>query len=194
MILVDSQIHKWATKFHGIKPYEPEMLNPASIDMRAGVGWIDVQYPHMKFFSVPMVVYQLTVGTMLHNAWVDMMYKAIRSDKLLYYRKPTALLITTFESVSLPRNMCAQIKLKTTPCREGLGHPIADWVDNGFLGNLTLMITANKTISIMPGDRICQLVLHQTITPNETYDKKGHYHNQTGVTASWRLDDEDTEH
>lgn len=188
MILVDWQIKEWAEKQTGILPYTQENINPASIDLRIGVGWLDVQYPEIRHICVPMTVYQVTIRTLLQNVIVDTLYKVFRTPKLMRYRRPTAVLLTTLESISLPIDIAAQIKLKTTPTREGLGHPIADWVDNGFLGQLTLMVTANKTISIYPGDKICQLVLHKTKRPDVSYATKGHYYNQIGATPSWRLE------
>jgi len=190
MLLVDHEIKRWAGDMHGIEPFDEAMLNPSSIDLRAGMGWIDSEYPHLKRSNLQITIYKVSISTLLVNVIVDTLYKIIKTDKLLYYRRPTAVLLSTFESVAIPINCSAMIKLKSTPCREGLGHPIADWVDNGFMGQLTLMVTANKTITISAGDRICQLVIIRTKTPYKTYRDTGHYYNQIGATASWRQNEE----
>lgn len=189
MILVDWQLRKWAL-LGGIEPYVPENINPASIDLSVGTGWIDVQYPHVLHNESIITVHQITLGTLLRNAIVDLLYKIV-GDVILPFRRPTAVLLTTLETIKLSRTLAGQIKLKSTPTREGLGHPIADWVDNGFQGQLTLMVTANKTIVLETGRRICQLVLHTTKSPDNPYYVKGHYNQQEGPTPSWRLIDKE---
>lgn len=184
MIMVDWQIKEWAEN-GGIHPLDLKLINPASVDLRAGTQWIDMQYPKMKYTSTP-TVYAASISTLLHNAVIDTIHNITYNTKLLMQRKPTAILLETYETVTLPKNMAAEIKLKTTPTREGLNLALADWVDNGFTGQLTLMIMANKTITIKPGHRICQLVLHRTKTVNVSYAAVGHYQNQKGATTSWR--------
>lgn len=193
MVLVDHELRRWAGDMHGVHPFDDEMINPSSIDLRAGMGWIDSEYPHLKRSNLQITIHRISLTTLLVNAIVDVLYKIIKADKLLDYRRPTAVLLSTLESVAIPVNTAAMVKLKTTPSREGLGHPIADWVDNGFMGQLTLMVTANKTITISAGDRICQLVVMRTKTPNKTYRDTGHYYNQTGVTPSWRQNEEQSQ-
>jgi len=184
MILVDWQIKEWAQR--NVHPFDEYMINPASIDFRAGTSWRDIQYPQFETLNKPVTVYQITIKTLLVNSIVDAIYSLTHKRSVLGYRRPTAVILSTLEKINVRRNMAIEVKLKTTPSREGLGSLVADWVDNGFVGQLSVIVTANKTITIKPNDRICQLVVHMTKTPSLTYDKVGHYQNQHGATPSWR--------
>jgi deoxycytidine triphosphate deaminase len=115
----------------------------------------------------------------IHNA----LCKLFRLPK---ERMPTALLAITHERIIMPASLAGEIKLKTTPTRKGLGHPIADWVDPGYEGHLTLMLHAVKEIKLFHGQEICQLVLWpvdgNVVKP---YGKTGHYMNQVHPTLAW---------
>lgn len=167
-ILCDNSLIEFI-KSGGIKPSEMSNVNPASIDLRIGSDWYDISD------KIPKLLHTYAVT----------LYPRTTLNVLL--RRTTLLLATTLEIVKMPANMYGMIKLKTTPCREGLGHPIADWIDPGFEGQLTLMLHAFKEIKLLAGQRICQLVIgnldERCLMP---YVHNGHYMNQRGPTLSWR--------
>jgi dCTP deaminase len=190
MILVDWQISKHIQSW--ITPYNPEQINPASYDICVGDTWRDIEYPKYlhKIPQNGLKIHKNSIFIDLINVYYDQMFKIFNNIKYLNCRKPTAVLVTTKEWLNFPDNIAAEIKLKTTPTREGLGHPIADWIDPGFRGELTMMLYANKTLILKPGRRICQLVLHEVQTPHLPYGMVGHYQGQSGATPSWRLEGE----
>lgn len=169
MILVDWEIIELG-KSGVITPFYEDQVNPGSLDLRIGEDWIDM-----------LLDVAFKGNVMLVPSGMEM------KDDIPHDVYPTtAVLGTTLETLRLPDNIAAEVKLKTTPTRLGLGHPIADWVDPGFHGQLTLMLHAFKPIILMPGQRIVQLVFHRLHTPDNPYHKVGHYVNQKGPTRAWK--------
>ena len=153
-------------------------INPASIDLRLSNQWRDLEAPDVVRISNYITLYPRTLRVEIHN-WLAKLFKL--------ERKPTAILASTLESIIIEPDQAASIKLKTTPTREGLGHPIADWVDPGFMGQLTLMLYANKEITLRTGSRLVQMVIFKLDGPvANPYGILGHYQDQRGPTPSWR--------
>lgn len=98
-------------------------------------------------------------------------------------------LATTQEKIALPRNICADVKGRSSIGRQFVQVHYAGWVDCEYYGQITLEIT-NMTcepVSFPVGQRICQMVLKETKTPPETSypEKEGQkYAGQTGPTPS----------
>src|SRR3990167_2774821 len=163
MYLTDSEIYEWAEE-GGIIPFRPEHINPASIDLCLGSEWRDIEYPN-------------TLNTPDKDGNICI-FKA--SDRNSHIHLPSAILAITEEWINIPDNMVGQIKLKSTPTRMGLGHPIADWIDPGYEGKLTLMLNAVKDIRLPVGIRIVQLVLCKLgKSVSKSYLVTGHYQGQT---------------
>jgi dCTP deaminase len=183
MILRDIELRKWVQT--NIWPIDLTCINPASLDLRLDNRWRDLDEPDIIKSSSHITIYPRTLRVEIHN-WLA------KHPQINWSRKPTAVLASTYERLIIEPDEAASIKLKTTPTREGLGHPIADWVDPGFSGQLTLMLYANKKITLMAKDRIIQLVIFKldgdVALP---YSKaSGHYQGQSGPTQSWRWSDE----
>jgi deoxycytidine triphosphate deaminase len=173
-ILIDKELKEWIKT--GIYPHDLAYINPASVDLCLGHGWIDIEGYTLS--NNDLTLYPRSAYTDVWNTFARIFH---------FQRHPTAVLATTLERVVLLPDEAASIKLKTTPSREGLGHPIADWVDPGFQGQLTLMLHAHKRISIPYGRRIVQIVVYKLDYPVEiSYAHTGHYQDQAGPTISWR--------
>ena len=178
MILRDIELLPWARR--NVHPFDENCINPASIDLRLDSKWRDIDEPNIVRSSPYISIFPRTLRVEIHN------YLA---KWLRHRRKPTAILATTLETVIIGPDKAASIKLKTTPTREGLGHPIADWVDPGFVGQLTLMLYANKAVNLQVGSKIIQMVVFQLDGPvGRDYGVTGHYQGQRGPTPSWRLE------
>lgn len=182
-VLSDKTLHRLAAAGL-VQPYSPGLVNPASIDLRLGNAWIvmDDKSRHTNYWN-HLVLYPKSLRIDLHN-W-------IANGRLGEYYgmkvRPTLVLATTLENVSIPTDMWARLALKTTPCREGLGHPVADWIDPGFCGHLTLMLHAFSPIKLYQGMRVCQLIVGELDWECEVpYSEIGHYQGQKGPTPSWR--------
>lgn len=173
-ILCDSDLYKWVET--GLAPFDKVHINPASVDLCLGRGWIDMEGDGFTVIE-ELTIYPRSIYTDVWNTFAKVFH---------FHRHPTAVLATTLETIRLQDDEAASIKLKTTPSREGLGHPIADWVDPGFHGQLTLMLHAHKRITIPYGRRIVQVVIFKLDSPAErSYEHTGHYQGQSGPTQSW---------
>jgi dCTP deaminase len=177
MIKRDIELRDWVET--NIWPIDYECINPASIDLKLSKYWRDVDEPEVLRESDSVTLYPRTLGVEIYNFFAKW---------LKLERKPTAILASTLESMIIEPCEAASIKLKTTPTREGLGHPIADWIDPGFTGTLTLMLYANKKITLNAEDRVVQMVIFELSGPvRQNYESAGgHYQGQRGPTPSWR--------
>lgn len=163
MILVDWQLKNAC--LHGlIEPYDENLVNPSSIDVRLGdSAMLDSEY-----------------GFRYYPDWVN------HSQDHPYQLLPNeCILIATLEKVNLPASYAAELKLKSSRAREGLNHALAGWIDNGYCGIITLELKNNsqfRAIPIYPGLRIGQIIIYNTPTPEKPY--QGKYQNATSVLPS----------
>lgn len=176
MPLPDHKITSWA-QTGGVKPFVIANVNPASLDLRVGNQWIDFDQPDTEIVSETFTIYPRTFSTEIYNVFAKMFG---------WKRRPTVVMATTLEWLDIPDDMAAMMKLKSTLIREGLGYPIADWIDPGYSGKLTLMLTANAKTTLRCGQKIVQIVLEEMERCSVSYREKGHYNNQNGPTLSWR--------
>ncbi len=180
MPLPDHRIIEWA-KAGGIRPFVEKHVNPASLDLCVGKLWRDLERPDAVIYADEITIYPRTISTELYN-----FIAKIFGMK----RRLTAVMAITEEWLIIPSNVAAMLKLKSTPIREGLGYPIADWIDPGYSGRLTMLLTANRKITIHAGQRLVQIVLERMAESCETpYYLKGHYNNQLIPTLAWREDE-----
>lgn len=159
----------------GYAPYNPDYLNPASVDMTL--------HPMIRVPALPK-------GSVL-----DM--REVQADHTASYEIPEGgyvirpgefLLASTVEWVKLPDDMVSRVEGKSSIGRVGLAvHITAGFIDPGFEGQVTLEI-ANLSpwaIKVYPHMRIAQMAF----TPTESaalkpYSATGHYTKQTGPTES----------
>jgi deoxycytidine triphosphate deaminase len=183
MPLTDKQIIAWVSETNDIMPFEMDNVNPASYDLCVGRSWLDYEVQDQErtlFKGDTVTIYPRTLAVEIHNFFCSIIPYG------WMWRKPTAILLTTLETIHIPEDMAAEIKLKTTPTRKGLGHPLADWVDPGYFGKPTLFLHALKTVKLEFGQRICQLVLYKLEERVEkSYAKTGHYHAKFEPMRAW---------
>ncbi len=159
MIYPDYMLRKWC-EAGGVSPYQPENINPASIDLT----WSG----RYKLAHV--------------SGWGDM----IDADSLIV--EPGRLyLLDTAEYIGMPLQACGVLYLKSSMGRRGFEHLHAGFVDPGFTGNLTLEVIncAPWNIVLSRGQRIIQLQLQQMIgVPDKSYLETGRYNYQVGPTEA----------
>ena len=90
--------------------------------------------------------------------------------------------------MEFPEDCSAMVLLRSSAARSGYEHSLAGWCDPGFVGQITLELRNNCRFHHLPvgeGMRLCQLVVHKLEAPvAETYDVRGNYQRQMGVTPS----------
>lgn len=168
MILSDRQIIQLCQKGL-IVPFEIELVNPASIDIRLG-NLIKVENEssaRKKFMNVD--ISQCDPG-----------------DPFLV-QPEQFLLAESYERFYLPDDIAGEFKLCSTPAREGFNHALAAWLDPGWSGSvLTLELKNNcqhHTIPIYPGLVIGQIIFYKCDEP-PTQPYKGRYNGDQKVTMS----------
>ena len=150
----DRMIHAWATD-GGVTPYDPAMVNPASIDLRYSGRW--------------------RWATNTPERWTDVM----DSDELVI-EQGQLFLLDTIEYITMPIDYGGMLMLKSSMGRMGLEHLHAGWFDPSFEGTATLEVTNLHPypVTLKRGQPIVQLVLTWTGIPSRGYDVTGRYNGQ----------------
>lgn len=152
MILVDWQIEKLCEEGI-ISPYEKELINPSSIDIRLGeIILLDIDKGYEK-----------------------VNIKNTSNDNPYYIEPNHFILACTYESFNVPDNIAVELKLKSSRARERLSHSLAGHVDNGFHGVLTLELknySSKNPIPIWYKQRIGQAIFHKTAISDKPYQGK----------------------
>ncbi len=145
----------------GILPFNSEQVNPASYDVTLGSHWI---CPTREPEETEAENFTLFPGEVI--------------------------LATTAEEIKLPRDVVADLKLKSSLGRLWLNHSMSGWIDANFQGQVTLEL---QNLGPYPriltaGMRVAQLVfLGLESPPTIAYGElgRGHYQGQRGATKSW---------
>jgi dCTP deaminase len=154
MLANDRIIANWAAS-GGIQPYDPALVNPASIDLRLGGEFINLE-------------------TQLR----------LRTDEITI-KPGQAILATTLEYIVMPSLYAGAVYLKSSMARLGLDHALAGWVDPGFHGELTLEFHSHRPVTLRKGQKVCQLVLYRLeAKPDRDYQITGRYNGQRGPTEA----------
>jgi dCTP deaminase len=162
-----------------VTPWDPEMLQPSSIDVRLD-----------RFFRV----FQNSRYTHIDPAkQQDELTSPVETegDEPFVLHPGEFVLGSTFESVTLPDDLAGRLEGKSSLGRLGLlTHSTAGFIDPGFTGHITLELSnvANLPITLWPGMKIGQLCLFRLSSPAERpYGSAGvgsRYQGQRGPTPS----------
>jgi dCTP deaminase len=160
MVKPDHWIREWA-KNGGMTPFVEEQVNSASYDVTIDGHWVCPTREPEEFTADEITLFPGEV-----------------------------VLATTIEYVKLPRDVCADLKLKSSLGRQWLNHSLSGWIDCNFHGQITLELQnlGPYPRRIAKGTRVAQLVFYQMSEPPEVaYGEKntGHYHGQKGTTRTW---------
>jgi len=160
MIKPDHWIRNFA-EAGGILPFSPEQINPASYDVTLGDHWICPTRDPEETVSESFTIFPGEV-----------------------------ILATTREYVKMPRDVVADLKLKSSLGRLWLNHSLSGWIDCNFNGQITLEL---QNLGPYPrllnaGMRCAQLIfMGMESAPDVAYGEKGtgHYQGQKGTTKAW---------
>jgi deoxycytidine triphosphate deaminase len=164
MILVDYEIEKLC-ELGLVSPYDRALVNSTSLDIRIGnTAMIDTVEGFEKYIG----------------------FDKYSQDNPYLLNPNECILVGTLEYLQLPKNISAELKLKSSRAREGLSHALAGWIDSEFCGVLTLELKNYSTkhpVKIYPNLRVGQLILHQTQEPKKSY-LDGRYAGKNTVMGS----------
>lgn len=151
-----------------VTPYDPSLVNPASIDVRLGSTMLIESAESPEMVSYPF-------------------YNHSQDDP--YFMAPGQFaLLPTLEFVRIPDHVDAQFVLKSSRAREGIEHLLAGYLDPGFHGIVTLELHNSRQlhpVPIWPGMKIGQLKLSPLQSkPERCYAQTGRYHQAQTVEVS----------
>ncbi len=166
-----------------IDPYEPELMQPASLDVRVDRLFRVFRNSRHPFIDVKQEMEDLTELVEVDEAEAFILHPG------------EFVLGSTLERVRLPHDLVARLEGKSSLGRLGLLiHSTAGFIDPGWDGHVTLELSnvANLPITIYAGMKIGQLSFMQLSEPTaHPYGSSGlgsKYQGQRGPTPSryWR--------
>ena len=152
-----------------ITPFDPALLNPASLDVRLGPTLLIESAQSPELVPYP-----------LHR----------HSQAEPYELRPGQFcLAQTVEVFNLPDDIAGEFRLKSSRAREGLDQALAVWLDPGWEGSvLTMELRNNRQlwpVGLWPGMKIGQIVFHlMAERPLASYAQTGRYNMDSTVQAS----------
>lgn len=168
MILVDHQIEHLCLTAQMVTPYDPTLLNPASIDVRLGDTLLIERAGSRELVPYPL----------RHHSEADP-YK---------WQPGQFLLAPTAETFNMPDTVAGEFRLKSSRAREGADQALAIWLDPGWHGSvLTLELRNNRQLHwlpLWPGMKIGQIIFHDCVPPRRSYRETGRYNGDATVQGS----------
>jgi len=170
MILHDKEISRLISEDRMVENWDPELLNPASLDLRLG-GTLMIEVQHTS---------ELQAQSIEHCT----------AENPYWLAPGEFLLAETHEIFNMPNDVCGIFCLKSSRAREGYEHSHAGFADPLWSGSkLTLeLVNARRfhSLPLYPGLKIGQMVFVITAgIPSISYAEVGHYNNQPRVMPSW---------
>lgn len=180
MLLSDRDIAKLCASGEiEIDPYDPQMIQPASIDVR-----LDRYFRLFDNHKYSVIDPALPQDDLTHL--VD-----VGQSAPFVLHPGEFVLGSTLERVQLADNLAARLEGKSSLGRLGLlTHSTAGFIDPGFNGHVTLELsnTATMPILLYPGMKIGQLCFFQLLSsaekPYGSRERGSRYQGQRGPTAS----------
>lgn len=188
-LLADFQIAEEQHWHEIVDPFDPELLQPASLDLRLSRHLLTVNgnlnrtpggWPTMD----GMVIDPAVAPEPRANEEIEV------SE---YFDLPPGMFVlgATFERVRMPVHLAGRVEGKSSIGRLGLAiHATAGFIDPGFVGTITLELSNVNgcPIRLHPGMKICQLaLLRMDAPPQAPYGSarnRNHYQQQHKPTAS----------
>jgi dCTP deaminase len=162
-----------------LDPYDPEMVQPSSIDVR-----LDRFFRLFDNHKYPFIDPAENQPDLTH------LVEAPAGHPFILH-PGEFVLASTYEQVTLPDDIAARLEGKSSLGRLGLlTHSTAGFIDPGFSGHVTLELSnvCPLPIKLWPGMKIGQFCFFQLSSPAEqpygsaVYSSR--YQNQRGPTAS----------
>jgi len=167
--LVDHQIRELCRQSGLVEPFDPDLINPASIDVTLG--------------NTVFVEGRICGPEEERKRWlsVDITNGFVLSPGQF-------ILAHTAELVRVPNWIEANFQLKSSRGREGINHLLAGYIDPGFMGVITLElqnVNQRHSVDLYAGMRIGQLRFNTLeVPPLRSYAVTGRYMNDMTVTPS----------
>jgi len=162
-----------------LAPYQPEMIQPSSIDVR-----LDRFFRLFDNHKYPFIDPAEDQPELTHLVEVD-------AEQAFILHPGEFVLGSTYEAVTLPDDVAARLEGKSSLGRLGLlTHSTAGFIDPGFSGHVTLELSnvATLPIKLWPGMKIGQMCFFRLSSaaefPYGSGEYSSRYQGQRGPTAS----------
>ena len=180
MILADASIRALVDQARlEIEPYDPDLVQPASVDVRLGTQFRVMRNSRLTH-----------IDPMVHDENLMEVVEVAVGEPFVLHPGEFALGHTA-ERFSLPDDLVGIVNGKSSLGRMGLQvHATAGFVDPGFSGVIVLELSnvANLPILLRPGMKIAQMVFEQmdraAERPYGHPDLGSKYQGQSGAVAS----------
>jgi dCTP deaminase len=169
MILADQEIQHLIDERNMVEAFDPELINPASLDLRLG----------------DLIMLESAEGLEMKPCSI-----ANNTKDDPYWLKPNQFILAqTIEVFNMPDNIAGLFFLKSSRAREGYENLHAGYADPGWNGStLTLELKNSRQIQplpLWPGLKIGQMVFFKmSAKPDVSYATVGHYNNDLTVMGS----------
>lgn len=174
MILNDEHIKHYATVRKMIEPFNPMLVNPASYDLTLHYELIEI--------TPGGIMDPSNTGNAVHKLTSERKIKLSYGQSYLL-QPGVFILASSVERVKIPPILAAEVKLKSTTARRGIGHVYSGWIDPGFEGQITFELFSHVPVLLEPGKPIAQIIFNEMIdAPQEPY--QGKYQYQEGPTPA----------
>lgn len=169
MILSDTEIQNLIREHSMVQDYDPELINPASLDLRLG-----------NLIMLESVESHQMIPLDLSRYTVDHPYELVPGQFVL---------AQTIETFNMPEDIAGLFFLKSSRAREGYENLHAGYADPGWHGSALTLELKNarqlQPLPIYPGLKIGQMVFwRMSQRPAISYAITGSYNQDRLVTAS----------
>jgi dCTP deaminase len=169
MILCDTEIHELITDHAMVQHYQPELINPASLDLRIG-----------NLIMLESVTSHQMIPLSIKDYTADHPYDLVPGQFIL---------AQTIEVFHMPEDIAGLFFLKSSRAREGYENLHAGYADPGWHGSALTLELKNarqlQPLPIYPGLKIGQMVFwRMSSKPALSYAVTGSYNNDKLVSAS----------
>lgn len=152
-----------------VSPFDPALVNPASLDLRLGAR---LQVEQLFTSKLRTVDIRHTTQERPYRVWPLQWFLA-----------------ETMESFCMSDDIAGTFLLKSSRAREGVDHALAGFADPGWFGSkLTMELRNNRLLHRVPiwyGMRIGQMKFEfMTARPNRSYAVTGRYNGDSTVQGS----------
>ena len=169
MSLTEIEIHARIAKQAMVQHHDPELINPASLDLRLGnLIMLESVESHQM---IPLDISRYTA---------EHPYELVPGQFVL---------AQTIETFNMPEDVAGLFFLKSSRAREGYENLHAGYADPGWHGSTLTLELKNarqlQPLPIWPGLKIGQMVFFRmSQRPALSYAQVGHYNNDKLVCAS----------
>lgn len=187
MILPDHEIRKWA-EAGGVYSYDPDNVNPASIDLRLGNT---ISVPRWYWNPITRLLSWIILKRPVQEDSPHLFWSPKRTFDRYTLWPGRFVLCHSVEATQIPTDLAAMLFSTSSTGRSGLEHLHAGWGDPGFGDKEASQWTfefvnmAPWPVDLVAGSRLMQLVLmSMKARPVKSYAETGRYQGQMGPTPA----------